>query len=280
MSLSVSTSTNRVTSGGATYDGAGNLTSDGTNSYSFDEMNRLIAAGSMSYAYSATENKRLFAYNNSNPSSPTAVLNLYGPSGQRLSSFAYAYNGSSWTVSSFSNLSNNYLYLGNKPLNYSDDRVGSNVSGMQYFPYGQVQSGTAWPEAPTFGTYIQDESGLLYADQRYMYQNWGRFLTADPSDKNISPTSSLSWNRYVYANGDPVNRNDPSGRGCGDFDNTDDADLDCVQLADDDSGPDGGPGGDDGQDAFFSTTVTSQYCPAGQTFSNITPLDDGGFTGS
>jgi RHS repeat-associated protein len=217
MSLSVNTSTNRVSNTGVTYDGAGNLTSDGTNSYSFDEMNRLTATGAMTYGYSAQDGKRMVAYNNTNPTNPTAVLNLYGPSGQRLSSITYYLSGGTDWVETYA--STNYLYLGSKPLNYSDDRLGSNIGAQpasgwgpaQYYPYGQVQSGGTVAEAPAFGTYVQDESGLLYADQRYMYQNWGRFLTADPSNRNIDPTSSMSWNRYGYANEDPINGNDPAG---------------------------------------------------------------------
>ena len=38
-----------------------------------------------------------------------------------------------------------------------------------------------------------------------------RFLTADPSDANIDPTVSGSFNRYAYVDNDPINGNDPIG---------------------------------------------------------------------
>jgi RHS repeat-associated protein len=211
MSLTVNTQNNHVTNSGVTYDGDGNMTSDGTNSYHFDEMNRLSAAGSyLTYGYNAQDNMRVAVYNTSNAASPTAVLNLYGPSGQRLSSASYTYQGSSWNAAG----TTNYVYLGTKPLNYQDDRLGSNASAdSYYYPYGEAAGfyGVA-PENQAFGTYIADESGtLLYANQRYLYQNWGRFLTADPFRRSANPSISSTWNRYTYSENDPINTYDPSG---------------------------------------------------------------------
>ena len=60
---------------------------------------------------------------------------------------------------------------------------------------------------------MQDESGLLYADQRYYNPGFGRFMTADRSNANIDYGNPTSWNRYAYTNGDPVNGMDPSGLG-------------------------------------------------------------------
>jgi RHS repeat-associated protein len=245
MSLSVNTSTNRVTNSGVTYDAAGNLTSNGTASYSYDELNRLISTGLMSYGYNG-DNKRVVAYYGQ--SYPQFTMNLYGPSGQRLSSFTYqnnASNGSGGWGTPLTSNAVNYLYLGSKPLNYSDDTVGSNASAAQYYPYGQVLSGSTPNETQAFGTYVQDESGLLYSDQRYMYQNWGRFLTPDPSDKNIRFADPTSWNRYLYVNGDPANGRDPKGLEDDDLGGSDDSGGgDDPGLPGD--GQSGGGGGDDG----------------------------------
>lgn len=57
------------------------------------------------------------------------------------------------------------------------------------------------------------------ADQRY-YNNWaGRFLTPDPSGASaVDVENPISWNMYAYANGDPINFNDPDGTtACGDL---------------------------------------------------------------
>jgi hypothetical protein len=100
-------------------------------------MNRLATTGSMSYGYSAQDGKRMVAYDNANPTNPTAVLNLYGPSGQRLSSITYYLSGGTDWVPTYA--STNYLYLGSKPLNYSDDRLGSNVSALPVYGGGPAQ---------------------------------------------------------------------------------------------------------------------------------------------
>jgi len=41
--------------------------------------------------------------------------------------------------------------------------------------------------------------------------SYGRFGTTDRTWKSVVAQDSQSWNRYGYAGGDPVNKNDPSG---------------------------------------------------------------------
>jgi RHS repeat-associated protein len=211
MTLAVNPNTNQVTSGGATYDAAGNLTYDGTTNYTFDEMNRMTQAsgpyGTFGYSYSPGENKRMVVYgSSSNPQ--TLKMFLYAPNGKVLSQLAYQKNGSNWAPIAINALTN-YLYLGGKALSYAESSVGSNASGT-YWPYGSTNTNpTNGPS--TFATYLGDWSTLYYADQRYYDYNWGRFLTADPSNQNIDPTVSGSYNRYAYVNGDPINGTDPRG---------------------------------------------------------------------
>jgi RHS repeat-associated protein len=92
------------------------------------------------------------------------------------------------------------------------DRQGTvryNGSAMNYLPYGEELSSTA-NEQTKFATYFRDSALQDYAQQRY-YNNWyGRFMTPDPSGA-ADPTNPTSWNMYMYANGDPVNFNDPTG---------------------------------------------------------------------
>jgi RHS repeat-associated protein len=49
------------------------------------------------------------------------------------------------------------------------------------------------------------------ADQRYYSNQFGRFMTPDPSHSSAGRTDPGSWNRYAYTRGDPVNRLDPDG---------------------------------------------------------------------
>jgi RHS repeat-associated protein len=73
---------------------------------------------------------------------------------------------------------------------------------------------------PRISTYTRDSyTGFDYADQRFYASSYGRFNTADPYAAGGAAKGSVnnagdpgSWNRYAYTGGDPVNRNDPSGR--------------------------------------------------------------------
>lgn len=63
-----------------------------------------------------------------------------------------------------------------------------------------------------FGTYHRDQTtGLDYADQRYFTSLSGRYLTEDPCRLADSPRNPVTWNRYTYVLGDPINFNDPTG---------------------------------------------------------------------
>ena len=74
----------------------------------------------------------------------------------------------------------------------------------------------------SFGTYHRDgywsnitgsfvTRGLDYAQNRFYDPARGRFTTADPSGSSGHLQTPLSWNRYSYVMGDPVNSNDPTG---------------------------------------------------------------------
>ena len=207
MNLAVNPNTNRVTSGGAVYDGAGNLTYDGTTHYAFDELNRLASAGTVNYSYSPGENKRMVVSGTIN-GQPTQLLDffLYSPNGKLMSVFGYQKSGSSWQPTSGNQT--NLFYLGSKALSFAENNVGSSTSGT-FWPYGSGNTSGSGPRG--FASYWGDWSGLYYADQRYYNQSWGRFLTADPSDANVDPTVSGSFNRYAYVDNDPINGNDPIG---------------------------------------------------------------------
>jgi RHS repeat-associated protein len=93
------------------------------------------------------------------------------------------------------------------------DRVGSvrvqGTTSMSYFPFGRERTSSG--AGNRFGTYYRDSGGLDYANQRYYASQFGRFMTADPYIGSANLMRSLSWNRYVYVEGDPINLNDPSG---------------------------------------------------------------------
>ena len=61
------------------------------------------------------------------------------------------------------------------------------------------------------GEQYDSDLGLYYLRARYYNPATGRFLSRDPDDHSLKNPNDL--HKYLYANGDPVNGWDPTGRG-------------------------------------------------------------------
>ncbi|HET8553284.1 MAG TPA: RHS repeat-associated core domain-containing protein [Rhodanobacteraceae bacterium] len=91
------------------------------------------------------------------------------------------------------------------------DVHGNVLAHYTYRPYGMQQSGPT-NKGPGYTGHVNDpNTGLVYMQQRY-YDPDGRFISPDP----IGPTPGniYSFNRYAYANNNPVRFVDPDGRKC------------------------------------------------------------------
>jgi RHS repeat-associated protein len=85
------------------------------------------------------------------------------------------------------------------------DETGTKVNTYGYSPRG-VQRATTTEKVSQpyrFAGGYQDPTGLYHYGARYYDPNIGRFTSPDPSGQEKNP--------YLYAEGDPVNRIDPSG---------------------------------------------------------------------
>ncbi|MFD7242355.1 RHS repeat-associated core domain-containing protein [Streptomyces massasporeus] len=85
------------------------------------------------------------------------------------------------------------------------DETGTKVNTYAYSPRG-VERGTTTEKTPQpyrFAGGFQDPTGLYHFSARYYDPNIGRFTSPDPSGQEKNP--------YLYAEGDPVNRIDPTG---------------------------------------------------------------------
>lgn len=112
----------------------------------------------------------------------------------------------------------NSMTTGGKAYFYLTDALGSvvgladidgnKVDSYTYSPRGvRILAQSTEPVAQPYrfaGNY-QDPTGLYHLEARYYDANIGRFTTPDPSGQEKNP--------YLYAEGDPVNRIDPSGLG-------------------------------------------------------------------
>ena len=236
----VDPNTNRITTSGFVYDAAGNLTqspaASGTNAFSYDSENRMVrapdGAGTASYFYGAS-GELLFKARagQTNPAFGKAdgTFYFYGPDGVLLASLPYdsmSYDGGApgavTRVQPELRFAGRLVWFeGTKAYATIADRLGSVMqesrvdltqrTSLSYFPYGQGTSSSITGMDPGFATYHQDGgSGLQYAMNRYYDPARGRFTTPDPSDR-ARLGAPLSWNRYSYTEGDPINFNDPNG---------------------------------------------------------------------
>jgi RHS repeat-associated protein len=125
-------------------------------------------------------------------------------------------------------LSIRYYYLGNMriaerhnsssaPAIYSHgDQVDSTVfttnngtnKSRRYYAYGLPRSGSI-DTAYGYTNQWEDSTGLVYMKARYYDPNLGLFISPDTLIPD--PSNVLDYNRYVYARGNPVKYNDPTG---------------------------------------------------------------------
>jgi RHS repeat-associated protein len=228
--IAVDPATNRLTS---SYDANGNMTSGAGDTITYDGSNRIASvaptSGGTEYFVYDPENRPVYHKTGLGAEEVT----LYGIQGEKLAT----YNVAAWcddpddpdTCYFGLNLKSTSVWFGGK-LIWSGtgtyvatgpiyaDRVGSNrTNGARYYPYGEEIGTATTNDHEKFGTYTRSSfSGLDYANQRYYASSYGRFNTADQYQALASgandPNTPLSWNKYAYVGGDPVNRYDPSGQ--------------------------------------------------------------------
>jgi RHS repeat-associated protein len=153
-------------------------------------------------------------------------------------------------------------YFGSRRL-WLTDRVGSQG---RFFPYGEDRTGMNYPQSGqyAFATYLDNGSGVYYADQRWYAAAPGRFLSPDRHHARSRTRNPQDLNLFSYTSNDPINRADPSGLAycdvdfgiCyyGDDDDDDDDDDDCV-----------------GTEGF--SYVTGASCPVGNAPPQPDPID-------
>jgi RHS repeat-associated protein len=209
---------------GQGYDANGNQTSPPNNSGEllYDAENRLTQNSvSEQYAYDS-QNKRVWVGTLVSGSLTSQSASLYGIDGQKLGTYSLSVSSTEITDAATS-LS---VYFAGKRVAiaaagvttpFVQDRLGSNMSWaidrVSLYPWGEDRGTPAPNDQIKFATYTRDSATLLdYGDQRYYGNAEGRFATPDPAGANAAnPRKPASWNRYAYAGGDPVNRNDPTG---------------------------------------------------------------------
>jgi RHS repeat-associated protein len=200
------------------YDANGNLSNDGSHTYTYDAENRITQVDG-----------------------GTTATYVYDANGQRVRKLAggvtidYVYDsegkvsGEIWTPPGYFTVG--YIYLnGQLVAEYKDsttyfmhsDHLGStrlmtNLSGgvydsLDYLPFGeQIAGGTGTTHKFT-GKERDGESSLDDFGARYYSSQYARWMSVDPAYESEILELPQTWNRYSYVYNRPTFGTDPDGR--------------------------------------------------------------------
>jgi RHS repeat-associated protein len=214
-----SSSTNRITTSGYTYDAAGNVTNDGVHAYTWDAEGRIatVDAGSTAtYTYDALgrrvegdvggDQEYFYVYDPAGNllDAPLGVLGedeLTEPvAGRVLASYT---NGRSVTYFKHPNA------LGSWGLITAHD--GSVPQDQLYYPWGQTWTSGHYLFESNWAamTWYNPESDLFLTPARSYGSRLGRWMSPDPVGGDVTNPQSL--NRYAYTLNNPTTLTDPTG---------------------------------------------------------------------
>jgi RHS repeat-associated protein len=240
--------TNRITSvtnsgvtANYTYDAAGNVTNDGTHSYTYDAGNRLVSVdggATAQYSYDhqnrrvkkvaggATthyvwEGGKVIAEHDGAAVGPwTAKVDYVYARGVLIATRNYTIGQQCTTDSKGVTTCTTILqstavryYVGDLWSTRLVLDASGNVIGRQaHLPFGEEFAESGTQEKHHFTSYEADgESGSDYAVNRQYSQSVGRFGSADPYQASGYLVNPQSWNRYSYVENDPIHNVDPLG---------------------------------------------------------------------
>jgi RHS repeat-associated protein len=206
-----------------TYDGNGNTTSAKGKIFQYDSENRLVSmnGGSVTLVYDG-DGKRVakmiggvttrFLVDELNPTGYSQVLDEV-VNGVVQRNYTYGLNrisqnqiiSNTWVTSFF-------LFDGEGTVRQLTNAAGSVTDTYNYDAFGNVTDsvGTTPNNFLYQGEEYDAALGLYYLRDRYYSSATGRFLSRDP-ERGVS-SDPMTLHKYLYANGNPVNMADPTGR--------------------------------------------------------------------
>ena len=193
---------------GQTYDAAGNVTNDGgsptPHTYTYNGKNqitRIDGSSTDNYLYDG-EGRRM-----KKTIGGASTFYFYGPGGI-ISEFTTT-TGATAASSSDKTCYETSDRQGTAVLSIASN--GLVIENSRTLPYGELWSPqVASATTKKFTTYERDqESNLDYAINRYLANNYGRFMSSDKG--GVNPHLPIMLNRYLYTLDNPVNGVDPDG---------------------------------------------------------------------
>jgi RHS repeat-associated protein len=221
------------------YDLNGNTIIAGGVSYTYDSQNHMLTASgngkSIAMIYDAFGNRvaktvngvttQYLVEDDVNPTGYSQVIEeLTGPIGAGVVARVYTYGlqrisqnlspsltGSNTWTPSF------YVYDGAGSVRQLTNSAGQVTDEYEYDAYGNsfTKTGTTPNNYLYRGEQYDRDLGLYYLRARYYNPATGRFLSRDQENGKACDPASL--HKYLYANGDPANGWDPTGRGSAEY---------------------------------------------------------------
>ena len=209
-----------------TYDANGNLLSDGVNTYTYDSANHLSSVSNQSsvtsYQYRCNGLSRdawgITGCNSDRVSQTTNGVTTYYTLDQAagltqiLDDGANTYLYGAGRIAQVNATGTEY-FLGDAlgSVRQMTDASGAVTLAKAYDPYGQAvqSSGTGSSRYGFTGEQYDESTGMVYLRARYYAPSVGRFLSRDSWGGDAN--NPLSFNRWAYTEGNPINLIDPSG---------------------------------------------------------------------
>ena len=219
VTTTVPSNSNKISAVGSdsyTYDAAGNITGDGTNTYTWNN------AGQLAEVLVSSTPVGTYTYDSQNRRTKKVA-------GANTTHYVYGLNGLLYgEYDNAGDLIREYIYLNDAPLAQIDagapevltylhtdhlgtPRFGTNSGGTQVWAWAGdafgvgAPSGSATVNIRMPGQYVDAESGLFYNWNRYYNPAIGRYISSDP----IGIEGGL--NTFLYADASPVMYVDPEG---------------------------------------------------------------------
>jgi RHS repeat-associated protein len=208
------------------WDGNGNTTRTGSTTFTYDHADRLVTknGGEARFVYDGdgvlvgkTTGGVTTRYlvDHLNPSGLSQILEevvggapqvVYTHGSMLVSQSRRGAGGGGFTTSY-------YGYDAHGNVTFLTDATGAVTDTYTYDAWGNLLAASGAGTANVYlyqGQRFEPELGMYQLRARYYEPGRGRFVTGDLVIGD--PRSPLSWNRYLYANADPIGFADPLGR--------------------------------------------------------------------
>ncbi len=199
------------------YDNNGQLTGDGTNTYTWNDRQELTAitggspTASFTYdplgrrssaTFAATTTQYLY-------DSDTVVQEQDGSSTPTVNYLANPSSGATYTRDDGSNVQDLLTDIRGSTIALASSS-GTVATSYTYDPFGNpTTTGTASANTHQYINRELDPTSLVYDGARYYSPTTNRFISQDPAGLSGDPNANL----YAYSGDDPINYLDPSGNG-------------------------------------------------------------------